>query len=202
VRKASTIEALSIPDRNSALATYGPGNDHPMIEKLKRFVSGAGVPPAVQAEIVAELYPRSFRIGTSILTSTVTGSVLAAIMHSWLPLAWMAVALVLCGLRTLDWVCYQRARDSHTPSEWAVRFILGFAPFGIWWGVAAAVLFLSDDALLMAIASVGGGDKTVTVKAGSLLKSDDGGVIGVGFPASKTPLQTGYVAGFKMVNPM
>jgi signal transduction histidine kinase len=123
-----------------------------MIERLKRFVSGAGVPPAVQAEIVAELYPRSFRIGTSILTSIVTGSVLAAIMHSWLPLAWMAVALALCGLRTIDWLHYQRSKDIRTPSEWAFRFIIGFAPFGIWWGVTAAVLLLSDDPLLMAIA--------------------------------------------------
>jgi hypothetical protein len=50
------------------------------------------------------------------------------------------------------------------------------------------------------IATAGGG-KTVTVKAGTSLKSDDGGVIGVGFPVSKTPTQTGYVAGFKMLNP-
>jgi signal transduction histidine kinase len=143
---------MAAVDRSSALASYGPGNDNPMIEKLKRFVSGAGVPPAVQAEIVDELYPRSFRIGTSILTSIVTGSVLATIMHSWLPLAWMAVALALCGLRTLDWLHYQRARESRTPSEWAFRFTLGFAPFGIWWGTTAAVLVLSDDPLLMAIA--------------------------------------------------
>ena len=46
---------IAAVDRSSALATYGPGNDHPMIERLKRFVSGAGVPPAVQAEIIAEL---------------------------------------------------------------------------------------------------------------------------------------------------
>jgi hypothetical protein len=41
----------------------------------------------------------------------------------------------------------------------------------------------------------------VKVTAGSSLKSDDGGVLGVGFPASKSPTQTGYVAGFKKVNP-
>jgi signal transduction histidine kinase len=123
-----------------------------MIERLKRFVSGAGVPPAVQAEILDELYPKSFRIGTSILTSVVTGSVLATIWHSWLPLAWMAVALTICGLRTFDWLNYQRSRESRSPSEWAVRFAAGFAPFGIWWGMTAAVLILSDDPLLMAIA--------------------------------------------------
>jgi signal transduction histidine kinase len=123
-----------------------------MIERLRRFVSGAGVPPPVQAEIVDELYPRSFRIGTSILTSIVTGGVLATIWHSWLPVAWMSVALLICGLRTLDWVGYQRARDSRSPSEWAFRFVTGFVPFGLWWGVTAAVLVLSDDPLLMAIA--------------------------------------------------
>ena len=42
-------------DRSTALASYGPTIDHPMIERLKRFVSGASEPPAVQAEIVGEL---------------------------------------------------------------------------------------------------------------------------------------------------
>ena len=123
-----------------------------MIERLKRFVSGAGVPPAVQAEIIDELYPKSFRIGTSILTSVVTGSVLATIWHSWLPLAWMAVALLICGLRTPDWLSYQRNRQSRSPADWAARFVVGFGSFGIWWGMTAAVLMLSDDPLLMAIA--------------------------------------------------
>ncbi len=123
-----------------------------MIERLKRFISGANVPAAVQAEIIAELYPKSFRIGTSILTSIVTGTVLASIMHSWLPLAWMAVALAICGVRTADWYSYLRAPQSRTPSEWAIRFIVRFIPFGVWWGATAAVLLLSDDPLLMAIA--------------------------------------------------
>ena len=143
---------IAAADRSTALARYGSTIDHPMIERLKRFVSGAGVPEPVQAEIVGELYPKSFRIGTSILTSTVAGSVLAAVWHSWLPLAWTAVALLICGLRTLDWLSYQRAPERRTPSQWAFRFAAGFLPFGIWWGTTAAVLMLSDDPLLMAIA--------------------------------------------------
>jgi hypothetical protein len=123
-----------------------------MLKGLDRFVSGGTLPPAVQAEIVDGLYPKSFRIGTSILTSMVNGGVLATIMHSWLPLAWMAVALALCGVRTLDWLKYQRARDSHTPSEWARRFMVRILPFSIWWGATAATLLLSDDPLLMAVA--------------------------------------------------
>src|SRR5579859_197197 len=102
---------IAAADRSTALAHHGSTIDHPMIERLKRFVSGAGVPPAVQAEIVGGLYPKSFRIGTSILTSTVAGSVLAVVWHSWLPLAWMAVALLICGLRTLDWLSYQHAPE-------------------------------------------------------------------------------------------
>ena len=47
-----------------------------------------------------------------------------------------------------------------------------------------------------------GGSQTVTIKTGTSLKSDDGGVLGVGFPASKSPTQTCYVAGFKKLNPM
>jgi signal transduction histidine kinase len=143
---------IAAADRNSALTDYGSTIDHPMIERLKQFVSGAGVPAAVKAEIVDELYPKSFRIGTSILTSIVTGGVLAAIWHSWLPLVWMVVALLICGLRTLDWFGYQRTRGRRTPSQWALRFVIGFVPFGIWWGMTAAVLLLSDDPLLMAIA--------------------------------------------------
>src|ERR1700743_1318733 len=99
---------IAAADRSSALAHCGSTIDRPMIERLKRFVSGAGVPPAVQSEIVDELYPKSFRIGTSILSSIVTGSVLATIWHSWLPLAWMVVALLICALRTPDWLSYQR----------------------------------------------------------------------------------------------
>ena len=143
---------IAAADRSSALANYGPAIDQSLIARLKRFISGAAVPPAVQAEIVAELYPRSFRIGTSIFTSIVGGTVLAAIMHSWLPLAWMAVALVICGVRTADWLAYRRAPERHEPSEWAYRFMVRILPFGMWWGVTSAVLLLSDDPLLMAVA--------------------------------------------------
>jgi len=123
-----------------------------MNQSLKRFVSGARVPAAVQDEIVAALYPKSFRIGTSILTSIVNGGVLAAIMHSWLPLAWMAVALMICTVRTADWLHYRQNPDKRSSSEWAMRFVLLFLPFGIWWGTTAALLLLSDDPLLMAVA--------------------------------------------------
>jgi signal transduction histidine kinase len=123
-----------------------------MIDRAKRFLSGADLPVGVRDEIVAELYPKSFRIGTSILTSTVNGCVLATIMHSWLPLAWMAVALAICGVRTLDWFRYRRAPARHPATVWAARFVFGFLPFGIWWGSTAALLLISDDPLLMAVA--------------------------------------------------
>jgi hypothetical protein len=54
----------------------------------------------------------------------------------------------------------------------------------------------------LTIGAVSGGSKTVKVTTGGSLKSDDGGVLGVGFPASKSPTQTGYVPGFKKLNPM
>jgi signal transduction histidine kinase len=123
-----------------------------MIDRLERFIDGGAMPAAVQTEIVASLYPTSFRIGNSFITTIVTGGVLAEVMHSWLPLAWMAVALVLCAIRAADWWYYQRAPQSHTPRQWARRFVARILPFGIWWGVSAAVLLLSDDPLLMAIA--------------------------------------------------
>jgi signal transduction histidine kinase len=55
-------------------------------------------------------------------------------------------------LRTIDWFGYQRAPDSRPSTVWASRFVLGFLPFGIWWGSTAALLLISDDPLLMAIA--------------------------------------------------
>jgi hypothetical protein len=45
------------------------------------------------------------------------------------------------------------------------------------------------------------GQTKVTLKAGGSTVADIGGVIGVGFPTSKTATIGGSVAGFKMVNP-
>ena len=149
------VDRYDVPQTDGLMLLPGKsqlGTADPEFQKLRSFVSGSGVPADVQSEIVAELYPSSYRIGTSILTSIVAGSVLATIMHSWLPLAWMVVALLLCGIRTLDWLQYQRAPHKHTPSEWALRFTIRILPFGIWWGATSATLLLSDDPLLMAIA--------------------------------------------------
>ena len=42
--------------------------------------------------------------------------------------------------------------ESRSLPQWATRFVVGFTSFGIWWGTTAAVLVLSDDPLLMAVA--------------------------------------------------
>jgi signal transduction histidine kinase len=123
-----------------------------MSKRLKAFISASNVPDAVRREIVASLYPRSFRIGTSILTSIVNGAVLAVVTRSWMPLAWMAVALVICGVRTLDWWQYQHTPEAHSTEQWASRFTIGFLPFGLWWGTTALLLFMTNDPLAMAIA--------------------------------------------------
>jgi signal transduction histidine kinase len=123
-----------------------------MSKRLKAFISASNVPDAVRKEIVASLYPPSFRIGTSILTSIVNGAVLAVVARSWMPLVWMAVALVICGFRTLDWWQYQRKPEAHSTQQWARRFTIGFLPFGLWWGTTALLLFMTNDPLAMAIA--------------------------------------------------
>jgi len=119
---------------------------------LQRLIGGPEVPDAIRGDLVALLYPRSYRIGTSILTSIVNGAVLAGVMQSWLPVWWMLVSLAICGFRTIDWASYFRIRDRRTPVEWARRFTLRFVPFGLWWGTTASVLFITDDPLVMAIA--------------------------------------------------
>jgi len=58
-----------------------------MIERLKKHLDASNVPASVRSDIVASLYPRSFRIGTSIVTSIVNGAVLAVVMRSWIPMA-------------------------------------------------------------------------------------------------------------------
>jgi hypothetical protein len=45
------------------------------------------------------------------------------------------------------------------------------------------------------------GQTKVTLTTGGTQVADIGGVIGVGFPASKTTTIGGSVVGFKMVNP-
>ena len=123
-----------------------------MLKRLHDFIDGSTLTGAAHREVVASLYPRSFRIGTSFVTASVNGVVLASVMQSWLPLAWMVVALALCLYRTWDWSQYHRAPASRTSSDWARRFVFRFFPFGMWWGATAALLFLSDDPLLIAIA--------------------------------------------------
>jgi signal transduction histidine kinase len=123
-----------------------------MIRRLKDFIAGANLPDAAHREAVASLYPRSFRIGTSFVTACVNGIVLASVMRNWLPLAWMVGALALCLYRTWDWSRYRRAPHARTSADWARRFVFRFFPFGLWWGTTAALLFLSDDPLLIAIA--------------------------------------------------
>jgi signal transduction histidine kinase len=69
-----------------------------------------------------------------------------------MPLAWIAVALVICGVRTLDWWQYQHTPEAHSTEQWASRFTIGFLPFGLWWGTTALLLFTTNDPLAMAIA--------------------------------------------------
>jgi ABC-type Mn2+/Zn2+ transport system permease subunit len=119
---------------------------------LKFLLDGPRVPEQIRHELVETLYPRSFRIGSSWLTSGTNGIVLALAMHSWIPLAWMAVALLICLLRTIEWLRYRRAPDARTPSQWARRFTLGFLTFGLCWGATAALLFLTNDQVVASIA--------------------------------------------------
>ncbi|MBM3547921.1 MAG: response regulator [Alphaproteobacteria bacterium] len=129
---------------------------------LKTLVAGPEVPETIQRELVVALYPPSFRIGTSFLCSIVNGLVLAAAMESALPLWWMAVAVLICIGRTIDWLRYRRSPHLHAPREWARRFTLGMLPFGLWWGATAALLFVSDDPLVQSIAVL----STIAMTAG------------------------------------
>ncbi|MBI1777997.1 MAG: response regulator [Proteobacteria bacterium] len=131
---------------------------------LKSRFYGSDAPEAIRGDLVALLYPRSFRIGTSMLTSVVNGTVLAAAMGSVLPLIWTAGALAICIARALDWWSYQKAPEARPAADWARRFTLGFLPFGLWWGATAALLFLSDDPLVKTIAVL----STVAQAAGAV----------------------------------
>jgi signal transduction histidine kinase len=122
------------------------------LSQLKGYIEASHSPGLVQAEIAALLYPRSFRIGTSIFNSILYGIVLTYLMRNWLPTAWTVVALLLCANRSYDWWLYQKKPALHTKAEWIGRFTMRFLPFGLWWGVSAVTMFLSDDPLLLAIA--------------------------------------------------
>jgi len=124
---------------------------------LASFLRGPDVPEAVRADLVATLYPRSFRIGTSWLTSSVNGAILALAMKSWVPLGWTLVALIICLLRTLDWRRYQKNPLAHSPEVWARRFTLGFLPFGIWWGCSALFLVLAPEPAVLTIITLSTG---------------------------------------------
>jgi len=131
---------------------------------LSLLLDGPELPEAIHSQLVATLYPRSFRIGSSWLTSTTNGVVLALAMHSWIPVVWMCGALVICSLRTKDWLRYQRTPELHTSRVWARRFTLGFLAFGVWWGSTAALLFLTDDQVVKSIAVL----STVAMGAGAV----------------------------------
>jgi two-component system sensor histidine kinase/response regulator len=132
--------------------------------RLEFLLDGPQVPEAIRNRLVAILYPRSFRIGSSWLTSTTNGVVLALAMRSWIPVAWMAGALAICSIRTSDWLRYHRNPVLHTPKVWARRFTLGFLVFGGWWGTTAALLFLTNDQVVKSIAVL----STVAMGAGAV----------------------------------
>ena len=131
---------------------------------LRTLVLGPVVPEAIRRDLVAALYPPSFRIGTSFLCAIVNGTVLAMAMESAIPLYWMAIAVLICIGRTIDWQRYRRAPESHSPSEWARRFTLGIFPFGVWWGATALLMFLTDDLLVQSIAVL----STIAMTAGAV----------------------------------
>ena len=131
---------------------------------LKTFIAGPDLPPSVQKDLMAALYPPSFRIGTSFLCVIANGIVLALTMGSVLPLYWGAIGVVILIGRTLDWQRYRRAPDAHPPVVWARRFTLGMLPFGIWWGTTALLPFFTTDPLVMSIAAM----STVALAAGAV----------------------------------
>ena len=131
---------------------------------LRTLFLGPVVPEAIQRDLVAALYPPSFRIGTSFLCAIVNGIVLAMAMESAIPLYWMAIAVLICFARTIDWWRYRKAPGSHSPNEWARRFTLGILPFGLWWGATALLMFLTDDLLVQSIAVL----STIAMTAGAV----------------------------------
>jgi signal transduction histidine kinase len=125
------------------------------LSRLRTVFTAADVPDSVRAEIAASLYPKSFRVGTSLMTSVVNGFVLGSVMGSWrLPLVWTIVALLICSVRTRDWVEYQRRPGRYALLVWMRRFTFEFLPFGVWWGTTALLMFVVDDPLVIAIAAL------------------------------------------------
>ena len=55
---------------------------------MKGYFEAAQSPAMVQAEVATLLYPRSFRIGTSIFNSILYGIMLTYLMRNWLPAIW------------------------------------------------------------------------------------------------------------------
>ena len=123
-----------------------------VLSRLRSAFAGPELDDAIRRDLVELLYPRSFRIGTSILTSTANGLFLAYVMGSWLPVGWTLVALLMCGLRTWDWWSYRQNPHARTALQWAIRFTWGILPFGAWWGASSIFLFLSDDPIVHAMA--------------------------------------------------
>ena len=82
-------------------------------DKMTFLLDGPQISDAIRSQLVAILYPRSFRIGTSWLTASTNGLVLGLAMHSWIPIGWMTVALLICAVRTQDWLRYQQTPDPH-----------------------------------------------------------------------------------------
>ncbi len=149
----TSLDLMSVPRAQQIAANW-----------LKFLLDGPPVPETIRRELVATLYPRSFRIGSSWVTSATNGIVLALAMHSWIPAVWMVVALLICFIRTIDWLRYRRAPDLYTPKQWARRFTLGFLAFGLWWGATAALLFLTNDQVVKSIAVL----STVAMGAGAV----------------------------------
>ncbi len=131
---------------------------------LKTFVAGPDLPASIQKDLMAALYPPSFRIGTSFLCVIANGIVLALAMGSPLPLYWGAIGVVILIGRTIDWHRYRKAPDAYPPSVWARRFTLGMLPFGIWWGTTALLPLFTSDPLVMSIAAM----STVALAAGAV----------------------------------
>src|SRR5437016_6147754 len=130
------LSSVTSPCRADAVAAGFP-------TRLRTALAGPELPDSIRRELVELLYPRSFRIGTSILTSTANGVFLALVMDSLLPIYWTGVALLMCGFRSVDWWRYRQNPMARTATQWARRFTWGILPFGAWWGASAVFVFLS-----------------------------------------------------------